>query len=425
MNYQEARKYIEQAHIYGSVLGLDNIRELLRRLQNPQDKLAFIHLAGTNGKGSVMAFLSTILQESGYVVGRYISPAVFSYRECIQVNQENIEKDVFARLLTQIAEVVFQMQKDGFMHPTVFEMETVLGFLYFAERQCDLVVLETGLGGTLDATNVVTNTMMAIITPIAMDHMQFLGNSLSEIARNKAGIIKPKSKVVSAPQQAAALTVLKQTCKEQQSTLTIVNHEDIYDIVYGYEEQRFSYKAGKDLKISLAGVHQIENAALAVEAVRQLRELNYKIDEKALRLGLAHTVWNGRFTIIRKEPLFIIDGAHNPAAADVLKKSLQMYFTNRRIFYIIGILGDKEYEKIIRLMVPLAHHIITVGTTIGERAFSSEQLERVVKQHHLSVESAKDIETAVAKGLQRAKKDDVIVAFGSLSFLGEVKRLID
>lgn len=424
MDYREARVYLDEVAKYGSVLGLDNMKEMLRRLGDPQDELRFIHISGTNGKGSVLAYLSTILKEAGYLVGRYISPTLFAYRERIQVNEEYIEKESLARLTGRVAEAVESMVTEGLPHPTVFEIETALGFLYFRERQCDVVVLETGLGGLEDATNVVQTSILEVITSISMDHMGFLGSTLSEIAANKAGIIKPGTTVVSVKQKPEAMRVIEQTCRQKNCVLRTASADQATDIVYGYDGQRFSYRGDSGFEISLAGSCQIENAVLAVEAVKGLRGLGYEIGDAQLRSGLKNTRWKGRFSVIAKEPLFIIDGAHNREAAEVLEKSIEMYFTNRRIFYIMGVFRDKEYEEIVKKTVPLASHIMTIQTPGNDRALPAEELTRVVKKYNRSVETAENIEDAVQKSLRKANKEDVIIAFGSLSFLGEITRAV-
>lgn len=425
MNYTEARAYLNRAGKYGSVLGLKGMKELLKRLGNPQDTLKFIHIAGTNGKGSVLAYVSTILQKAGYHIGRYISPTLFTYRERIQVNGEPIEKAALALLTEQTAAAAAAMTAAGLPHPTVFEIETAIGFLYFRDKQCDLVVLETGLGGAEDATNVVTTTVMEIFTPISKDHMNFLGDTVSEIALNKAGIIKPGTLVVSAIQERQVMTILEQAAERNMAALRTLQPDQIRDITYGWQQQRFSYGGLEQLEILLAGTCQIDNAALAVEAIKGLRTLGYQISDEQIRAGLAQTRWQGRFSTLMEEPIFIIDGAHNKAAAEFLKNSVEMYFTNRRIFYIIGVFKDKEYEEIIRLTAPAAEHILTIQTPNNERALDAETLADVVRKYNPSVEAAASIADAVGKSLQLAGKDDVIIAFGSLSFLGELTAVVN
>ena len=244
MNYEEARAYLDDAARYGSVLGLDTMKELLARLGNPQDDLKFIHIGGTNGKGSVLSYLSAVLKEAGYRVGRYISPTLFSYRERIQVNEIYIKKDALARLTTQIQSCADEMVRDGAPHPTAFEIETALCFLYFREEKCDLVVLEVGMGGATDATNVIKTTVLEVLASISMDHMGFLGDTLAEIAACKAGIIKPDTTVVSMRQQPEAMEVIRQVCQRQKADLRIADAANATDIVYGCEEQYFSYGGG-------------------------------------------------------------------------------------------------------------------------------------------------------------------------------------
>ena len=305
MNYEEARVYLDNVAKYGSVLGLDAMRELLKRLGNPEKGLKIIHIAGTNGKGSVLAFLSTVLTESGYRVGRYISPTLFSYRERIQVNGAYIEKEPLARLVTKIREASESMDRDGLRTPTAFEIETALGLLYFTEKKCDAVVLETGMGGRDDATNAIEEVLMEVFASISLDHLGVLGNNLREIAECKADIIRRNTLVVSAFQKEEAAEVLRRTAAERNAKLIMVDPGKISDVRYGVEEQSFSYGEEKDIRIHLAGAYQIENAALATEAVQGLRSLGFAISDDAFRRGMKKTVWRGRFTCIHKNPLTV------------------------------------------------------------------------------------------------------------------------
>lgn len=424
MDYKEARVYLDNVAKYGSVLGLENMRELLRRLGNPQDELRFVHISGTNGKGSVLAYISTVLKEAGYRVGRYVSPTLFSYRERIQVNEEYIEKEPLARLATRVAEAAEAMAEEGRPHPTAFEIETCLAFLYFLEKKCDIVVLETGLGGLLDATNVIKTAELAVLASISLDHMGLLGNTLGEIAENKAGIIKPHMAVVTARQEPEAMEVIERACRERACSLAVADAGQACDIRYGYERQTFSYGGYREIVISLGGVCQIGNAVLAVEAVKALVSLGWQVTEEQLRRGLEMARWRGRFSVIAKDPLFLIDGAHNRDAAKILRKSLELCFTNRRFFYIMGVFKDKEYEEIVKTTVPLSTHVITIETPGNSRALPAGELLKVVRKYQPSAESADNILKAVQKSLEMADKEDVIIAFGSLSFLGEVTKAV-
>ena len=422
MNYKEARVYLDEVSKYGSVLGLDNMRELLERLGNPQDDLKFIHISGTNGKGSALSYMSTILSGAGLRTGRYISPTLYAYRERIQVDGEMIDRESLAALVTVVKEAVDAMEAEKKGSPTVFEVETALSFLYFKEKKCDIVVLETGLGGTLDATNVVKTTVMEMISSIGMDHMEFLGGTLQEIAENKAGIIKPRTWVVSAEQDPQAAAVIRRVCREKECRLSVVDPDAFQDVHSGYDRQTFSYKDWKDVEITLAGTYQVTNAALALEAVEALRNLGYSLTEEQVRKGMKEAFWRGRFSVIHKNPVVVIDGAHNPAAAKVLKDSLETYFQGKDLHFIFGVFADKDYQSVISMTAPLAKHIITIQTPDNQRALPAEQLRDAVAKVNPSVEAAGSIREAVRKSMENAQKDDVIVAFGSLSFLGELDR---
>ena len=419
MNYKEARVYLDEVSKYGSVLGLESMRELLHRLGDPQNELKFIHISGTNGKGSVLAYLSTILSGAGYRTGRYISPTLFSYRERIQVDGEYIEKESLACHVTAIAAAAEDMQKAGLPSPTVFEIETALAFLYFKEKRCDIVTLEVGCGGLLDATNVITTTLMEVIASISMDHTDLLGDTLAKIAAQKAGIIKPDPMVVSAQQKSEAAQVIEDTCKEQHCTLQMVDESKISNVHYGAEGQTFSYKTWENVAISLAGSYQIKNAALALEGVEALRKLGYALSDQQVREGLLHTAWRGRFTTLRRDPTVIIDGAHNPAAALELKESLERYFPGKTLYFVMGMFKDKDYAQVIDLTAPLARHIITVETPGNPRAMPARELAEAVGKVNPSVEWADSVAHGVEKALAMAGKEDAVIVFGSLSFLGE------
>lgn len=425
MNYEEAREYLDQVSKGGSVLGLDNMRELLKRLENPQDSLKFVHISGTNGKGSVLAYVSTVFKEAGYRTGRYISPTLFSYREKIQVNESFIGREDLARLTEEVKEAAEEMQNSGKGFPTIFEIETALAFLYFAEQKCDIVILETGLGGALDATNVITTSVMEVITSISMDHMEFLGDTLGKIALQKAGIIKPHTSVVSAVQDMEAMEVIRDVCRKKECVFDTVDQEQIKDISYGYEGQSFSYKDWKNIKISLMGSYQIKNAALALEAIEALRKLGYELNDKAVYQGMKTAVWKGRFTVISKEPFIIMDGAHNQAAAEELVRSLKLYYPGKKFYYIFGMFRDKDYHQVIRLTAPLAEHIVTVETPENPRALPAEELKKAVAEVNPSVEAAGSLRMAVNQVMEQIDKDAVIVIFGSLSFLGEAEMAVN
>lgn len=428
MNYVQTLEYVESLKSYGIVPGLSNITELCKRLGNPQDALSFVHIAGTNGKGSVLAFVSTILKCAGYKTGRYISPVISNYCEKIQINNKPISKKALCEYMEEVKTACDSMVADGLAHPTPFEVETALAFLYFKKNGCDIVVLETGMGGREDATNLITTTKVAVMASVSMDHMQFLGNTLEKIAWQKAGIIKNNCYVMSTKQEKVALEVIRQEAEEKNAPLAVV--KDATKIKYGLEKQRFTYEAteGKsfsNLEITLIGKHQIENAALAVEVIGKLSHCGYEVTEKQLRKGLLETTWPGRFQVLSKKPLFIADGAHNEDAAKKLADSIRFYFTNKRIIYIMGILRDKEYEKVVAETYAYADQIITVTPPENPRALPALELAQTVKEYHPHVTVSGSLEEAVEMAYLLAGKEDVIISFGSLSYLGRLMEIIE
>lgn len=424
MTYDKVMEYLDSLQSYGSLPGLTNIINLCEKLGNPQEHLRFIHIAGTNGKGSVLAFVSTVLKEAGYRTGRYISPTIFEYRERIQVNGQMISKKDLCRLVTTLKEACESLVAEGKPHPTSFEVETALSFLYFKEKRCDPVVLETGLGGELDATNLICNTLVAVITSISMDHMGILGKTLPEIARQKAGIIKQGCRVVTTMQTREVLSVLQKKCEEKQAPIQIADVGKVSGIKSSLAKQCFSYDTYKQLEISLIGRYQIANAVLAIEAVKALGAYGYTVSEKAIYKGLKETKWRGRFELLCKKPVFIADGAHNRDGAMQLAKSVEFYFTNKRIIYIMGILRDKEQEEIIRLTAPYAEQILTVPTK-GARGTSSYDLACKVKHFSDNVTALDSVQEAVELSFLMADKNTVIIAFGSLSYLGELMGIVE
>ena len=431
MRYEDAITYIEECNLLGSVPGLDSIRNLTGALGNPQGGLKFIHVAGTNGKGSVSSFIGTVLQCSGYRVGRYISPTIYTYRERFQVNGRMIGKKELGEEMAIIKEACDALVLDGKPHPTSFEIETALAFHYFLKKQCDMVVLETGMGGTLDATNIIENPLLCVLTSISMDHMQYLGETLTDIAGNKCGIIKEECTVVSTLQDEEAELVINKVCEEKEAKLIFADASLAEYISLGkkgspsLEKQAFIFE-GKQYEISLLGKYQIENAVIAIKALEELHAMGYeKITDAKVKKGLYDTEWKGRFTLLARKPYFVVDGAHNVAAAKKLVRSMQFYFTNRKIVYIMGMFRDKEYEKVIQITAPLASQIITVATPGNPRALPAVELAHAVSKVNPHVTSADSLEEAVEMSYLFADKESVIIGFGSLSFLGELMNIVE
>ena len=424
MKYTECLDYIESLSVYGIRPGLDSISQLLSRLGNPQDDLSFVHIAGTNGKGSTLAYVSTILKCAGYKVGRYISPTIFDYCERIQVGETKISKKALGEYMDRVKEACDGMLSEGLTHPSPFEVETAIAFLYFKDKKCDIVVMEAGMGGALDATNVIHNTKVAVLASISMDHMQFLGDDLSQIAAQKAGIIKAECHVVSTMQMPQAMQVIKRECEKMHVPLWVSDESKATRIRYGLEKQSFSYGEYKDVEISQAGLYQLQNAVLAMDVIQALRNQGYVVSDKAMYKGLLATTWLGRFSVVGKKPYFVVDGAHNEDAAEKLAEAISFYFTNKRIIYIMGMLRDKECEKVIEKTARFAAQIITITPPENKRAMDGYELAGLVAKENPNVTAASSVEEAVELAKLLAGREDVIIAFGSLSYLGRLMETV-
>lgn len=431
MDYQEARAYIEEAGKYGMVLGLSTMKNLLARLGNPQDKLSFIHIAGTNGKGSVGACLSGILGCSGIKTGHYVSPVLFSYEERIQLRDKAgvsyISKWNVAKWMSTISFAIEEMVADGLAHPTPFEIETAMAFLEFEFQGCGLVVLETGLGGRLDGTNVIKTGVCQVFTAISRDHMKILGESLSEIAEEKAGIIKKGIPVVSWPQEAQAEMVLEKKAEKMESRFCRADFSELVIEEMNLSGTRFQYK-GMVYETALLGEYQPKNAVVAIEAARELKNQGFPVTEAAIEEGIRTASWPGRFTIASKKPLIIIDGAHNEAAAASLAKSLKQYFPElvpgeKRLVGVVGVFRDKEYDEILKKTLPLMRAVYTLKPE-GPRGLEAETLAACARKYCTMVHACKDAGEAVKKAIEQVKKEeDAVIVYGSLSFLHEVTEM--
>lgn len=425
MLYEEARLYLDQVSKYGSVLGLDSIKELLERLDNPQDKLQFIHIAGTNGKGSTLAYISTILKEAGYKTGRYISPTIMCYRERFQVDGSYISKEALAELTERVKKRVDQMVLEGLPSPTAFEIETAIAFLYFVKENCDIVVLETGLGGLLDATNIVKTVKVCVFTSISRDHMGFLGNTLSQIAENKAGIIKEHAVVVSVPQEESVMNVLQKKAEEKCCQVIVSEPERLILHENTISGQRFSYKEYKDVCIHLLGNYQLENVATALDVIHVLNNMGYTITEESVRIGLEKTRWAGRFQVLQKDPLIIVDGAHNIDAIRRLTENIDIYLKGKKIVAIMGVFKDKEYGEMVKMIAPYLSKVYAVNLPNAERTLSKEALRDEFLKQNVSAKMAETHIEALQMALEDKEDGQVILGFGSLSYLGDMIRKME
>lgn len=429
---------IEELKKRGSVPGLDAIEGLLEELGHPEDNLKIVHIAGTNGKGSIFAYLSSILIAAGFKVGRYISPTISCYEERFQINGKYITKDKLARLYNIVEEAMKGEEEKTGLKPTLFEVETAISFLYFKEEKVDYALIEVGMGGRMDATNVIRHPELTVISSISYDHQAFLGDTLEEIAWQKAGIIKESCPVVLSENSDEVCKVIEQEatkkkvkCVEIKPTDYEVLSETPYGSTFLWKEQRYETK--------LPGRHQVSNAVTALAASEYLFRKDYeknnarkaiakKLDEmnvkSAQQGGIIRTCWPGRLEVLKKEPLFYRDGAHNPDGAKKLAAFLQKYFTNKKIIYIMGVLKDKEYKKMLRYLMPMAKEVY-VFKPKNERGLSAQILADTIKEvADVSVTIESDVNAAVFRALDTAKPDDVLVACGSLSFMEEMEDIL-
>lgn len=431
MDYQEARNYIERIQKeLASDYTLEDVAKLCELMGRPDRRLRIIHIAGTNGKGSVGAYLCNALAMCGYTVGRYVSPAVFGYRERIQrisgnhfgVDTEWIGREEVAGWMTELSAAIDRMCRKGYRHPTAFEIETVMAFCQMAEWRVDVAVVETGMGGLLDATNIIERPVLTVFTEISRDHTDILGETLEEIAAQKFGIIKAGVPVVSVRQDFSVMEKLKGLCRARGLSLRIAEPDQILHTEFSLEGTRFTYHQNRYFLRQL-GICQPENDIVAIESLVQLGKSGFhKINISSVRSALRETQWPGRFELISKLPFLIVDGAHNPSGAVALRKSLETYFPAERFTYVFGVFRDKDYREIIRQLLPLARRVYTVRAA-GERSAAPEELAGVVKElvglREIPVTCCGDIGRALQEIRRRGQREKIIV-FGSLSFLGDI-----
>ncbi len=459
MNYREATEYVKRIQVGAKIKpGLAVTGKLMQLLGDPQAGLSFVHVAGTNGKGSTAAFISSIYASAGWKVGRFVSPAVFRERESIQYEQDGktvyITEEEMAKHLTAIRAAIEEMARggdgvpaDGVSGndvpgdgvpaggiPTEFEIETAAAFLAFADWKCDLVVLETGMGGRLDATNIITTTACAVITPVAMDHMKFLGDTIGQIACEKAGIIKEHVPVVMCQHDREAADCIARTCRERGCEWREVVPDNIHIRESALSGTRFDYKQYRDLRISVPGLYQVENACLAIECVEMLcasvgnslftgdssSVQRFSLSEDMIRRGLAAARWRGRFEVITEKPCVVVDGAHNPDGMDGFLNSVDTYFKGKEKIAVMGVFADKDYHAMAHQIGHTFSRIYTV-TPPSERGLAAEELANALNEA-ANAEKAADRAVACrslseAFDLVKQHRDAAIFVFGSLSLL--------
>lgn len=428
-----AMDFLERTKQYGSQLGLTSILHLMEELGNQQEDVPMVHIGGTNGKGSVGAMLSAALSEAGYRVGRFNTPDVFSYEEEFLMNGTAISPGRLAELFLHVKKACEALTAKGLPHPTRFEVETAAAFLWFAEENCDIALLEVGMGGETDATNLIRRPLVSVLTSISMDHMRFLGNSLEEIAAVKAGIIKPGCPVVSMSQKSAAMKVIRERCAALEAPCVCVGTklsvasepflrpaELPKEIVNTASELSFVWK-GLRWQIGLKGSFQVENALCALQVLELLQERYPGLTRETIARGLEQVTWPGRFECISRQPLIYLDGAHNEDAVKKLHDTLEHSFAGKHIVYILGVLADKEYEKMIRIMFREGDRIYTV-TPPNPRALHGKQLASMLQEQKLKALYCENAKDAVSYAVQAAGQDGMVLAFGSLYNLNQVRR---
>lgn len=419
MDFLEAHNYLEKVRSQkGIVLGLDTMRHLMAKLNNPQDKVKFIQVAGTNGKGSTAAYLTSILSEAGIKVGRYTSPAVFSSTEQYFACGSCISESEYAKGVTAVAEAAASLDGET---PTAFEQETALAFWYFAKKGCELAILEAGLGGDMDATNIVTTTVCSIITSISMDHCRILGNKISEIAAHKAGIIKPGAPVICIEQKEDAMEPIRAAAKAADTPLYEVHRDEVRQIFSDKRESIVFFREFENLHLKMLGSCQPENAALAVQAASVLSR-SYPIEKKHIYDGIEKTRWGGRFELHSGSPDIILDGAHNPDGIRRLRESVNQMFGAVPICYVCGVLADKDYEKEIEILFGRASNVFTV-TPPSPRAMKSTDLKAAIKKRFSQLKVISfDSEDGIEKAMEAAvSQNNPVVVCGTLTILARVK----
>ncbi|MCC0736661.1 bifunctional folylpolyglutamate synthase/dihydrofolate synthase [Clostridioides sp. ZZV14-6009] len=429
MKYEEALEYISQTNKFGIRLGLENIGKLLELLGNPQETLNIIHVAGTNGKGSVCSFISNILRESGYKVGLYTSPYLETFTERIRVNGENIPQEDVARIIDLIKEKIEVMVSQGYAYPTEFEVVTAMAFYYYSEQKVDFVALEVGLGGRYDATNIITKSLVSVITSISLDHTGILGDTIEKIAYEKAGIIKENGVVVVYDQTNEAKDVINSVCKEKNAKYIEVNFDNINIKKSNINSQVYDCnvmgETYKNLEIMLIGEHQINNSILAMSVLKYLKDTKKldNVSEESIREGLITTKWPGRIEKIKESPIFIIDGAHNEDGAKSLAKALDKHFKDKKLTLLIGMLEDKDIDGVLDILMPKFSKVVTT-TPNNPRAINSDILKEKILKYVSDVTSKHEIEDAVNYTLETSNKDDIIISAGSLYMIGTVRTLV-
>ena len=416
MDYQEALAYLNNVEFFGSKPGLERVGALLEALGSPQKGMKFVHIAGTNGKGSCAAMAASILKAAGYKTGLYTSPYLYRFNERMQINGKQIPDDVLAEIVTRLKPAAEAMED----HPTVFELMTAAALLWYREEACDIVVLEVGLGGRFDATNIIDAPEAAVIMNIGLDHTEILGDTLEQIAFEKAGIIKKGTDAVLYQQGEGVTDVVRRRCAELGVALHIADFSQIqleFDSIYG---QSFTYK-GNPYALPLLGAHQLRNAATVLELVEVLRARGWRLEQSDVEHGLYAVHWPGRFELLSEEPLFIVDGGHNPQCALTVRDNLLHYFPDKRRILLLGVLADKDYPALTAILDEAADEYICITPLSPKRALPAKELADFLNRYNKPVAVCDTIRDGVSLALDRSDDKSVVCAVGSLYSVGEIR----
>lgn len=419
MNYDQTIDYIHSAYWKGTKTGLKRTQELLELLGHPEKKLRFVHVAGTNGKGSFCAMLSSILVEAGYKTGLYTSPYVNRFNERMAINGQPIPDEKLVELVEQIRSLVDSMEEK----PSEFELITCVAMEYFCEEDCDIVVLEVGMGGEWDSTNVIEQPELSVITAMAYDHMKYLGNTMTEIASAKAGIIKPGCPTLIYGENPEAEAVFQRACKEKGSPLFHSHPEKVThdrDSIHGHT---FCYPGYEELHLPLIGPHQVHNAALVLQAVEILQERGWSIPKEAVMDGLSKVHWPARMELLHEHPTILLDGGHNPQGAQAAASALKELFPGKKIRFLMGVMADKDVDSMVESLLPLAECFYTV-TPNNPRSMSADVLAEKLRSLGATATAYEPLEAGISAFVQEAGEEDVLCAVGSLYLAGDVRQQI-
>lgn len=416
MTLDEALRYIHSVCWKGSIPGLSRIGALLEKMGHPERMLRFVHVTGTNGKGSTCAMLASILQQAGYRTGLYTSPYLTRFNERMQINGEMISDDELCRL----TEAIQPLADSIYEQPTEFEMVTAIGFEYFARHACDIVVCEVGMGGEFDATNVILPPEAAVVCNIGLDHTEVLGDTLEKIAATKAGIIKSGCDAIIYREKPSVEAVFEARCQAVGARLHRADFDSLQPLTRSLSGQSFDWQRFSNLHLPLLGDHQLHNAAVALTTATVLQQNGWKISDRDIREGLEQVRWPGRFELRRRDPLFIIDGGHNPQCIEALVKNIQDYLADRPLTVLTGVLADKDYGCMYGNTAPFAREFITV-TPANSRALPAQELARYLARYGKPVVACNSVADGVRLAIEHAGPDGTVLCYGSLYMIGEIE----